>query len=350
MQSASVPLRAFLAVTFSAAFSALSAQTQVISAFDTSLEGWTHVAATAFQHQPSGGNPDGFMFVDNSEGQVCYVFAPAKFLGDLSRFEGGTIGFDGNMIGIGGSPWMDPRDYGHLRISGPGGSAEIDLEPNLPPNGSWKSYSKPLDAATWGVSPATWTAILANVSEIRLSVEALFGAEQHGIDNFFVESLLEPTYFCTAKTALVCGAAKMSFTGRSSATQTSGFTVQAAPARTDKAGILLYNTTKSAAPLPFEGGTLCIEPMGLRRAGPTVSMGTCPNASCLNELAIDMNRFASGLWVVPDCMGAPTALQPNFAAVYLGIPGTTVHAQFWGRDSMLTGSLVSEGLSYIVGP
>jgi hypothetical protein len=159
------------------------------------------------------------------------------------------------------------------------------------------------------------------------------------------------TKFCTAKAGLACGVPAISASGVSSASQSSGFLVHAGPARSDKSGILVYNTALATGPLPFQGGTLCVEPMGLRRAGSTNSQGMCPPGSnCMGVFSIDMNQFAAGLWVVPDCAGAPTATAPNSPAAYLGTAGTTVHTTYWGRDSVATGSFVSDGLSYDVGP
>jgi hypothetical protein len=157
---------------------------------------------------------------------------------------------------------------------------------------------------------------------------------------------VEPVYasFCTAKTALVCGPAGISASGAPSASATSGFALMAKPARGNRMGLLLYNT--SAGPgLPFaQGGTLCVTPSGVRRGGPTNSLGT--NGACDGVLAIDMNAFAQGQWVVPPA-GAIPPLQP---AAFLAQPGTDVFCQFWARDSVQTGELLSDGLMYTVGP
>ncbi len=164
----------------------LSAQCYVQSTFDTDTEGWTHIGASIFQQNASGGNPGGFLYIDNSEGPVTYIFAPAKFRGDLRAFDGGTVSFDGNMLGIGGIPWTSAgQDYGHLRISNGGTSATADLlpAPGQPLQNTWSTYSLPFTAAVFGVSQATWTNILSNVTEVRLSVEAMFGGEIQGIDN-----------------------------------------------------------------------------------------------------------------------------------------------------------------------
>ena len=90
--------------------------------------------------------------------------------------------------------------------------------------------------------------------------------------------------------------------------------------------------------------------MGLRRAGSTSSMGTPGGANCDGAFAIDMNTFAVSAWVVPNCDGSPSATPPNNPAPFLTVPGTTVFSTFWGRDSVATGSFLSDGLGWTVGP
>jgi len=155
--------------------------------------------------------------------------------------------------------------------------------------------------------------------------------------------------FCTSKAGLVCGVPTISSSGLPSAAATNGFTISAAPARSNRSGILLYNTVSGPA-IAFQGGTLCIAPMGLRRAGSTNSKGTCAPVACDGVFSVDMNAFAKGLWIVPNCAGGPSGTPANNPAAFLGVPGTKVFAQWWGRDSLASGSFVSEGLSYTVCP
>jgi hypothetical protein len=150
--------------------------------------------------------------------------------------------------------------------------------------------------------------------------------------------------FCTSKAGLTCGVPAISASGQPSATANSGFTVSAAPARGNRLGVLMYNTALAPAPLPFNGGLLCVQAQGVRRGGPTDSLGT--NGACDGVFSIDMNTFAQGLWVVP-----PTGTIPaNNPAGFLTQVGTDVHCQFWGRDSIATGSFVSDGLKYTICP
>lgn len=162
----------------------------VVSEFEVDLESWTAVSATSFSRAATGGNPDGHAVVDNSETALAAIIAPAKFRGDLRPCGGGIFSFDGRMLGTGGSGYSNPNfDYGSLRISGGAGSMVVDLLPgsspgNAPPTDVWARYSVPFTAATFGQTQTQFDAILANVTEVRLGVEALFGAEIQGIDNF----------------------------------------------------------------------------------------------------------------------------------------------------------------------
>ena len=157
------------------------------STFDADLDGWTTDETGPFQQNGTGGNPDGYLFIDNDEGaNNAHIFAPSKFLDDVSAFDGGTLSFDGNLLNSEGNFYSGADDYGTVTIQGQFASATFDLLPGgaTPPVNSWETYSVALDSATWGVTPGEWNGILSNVLSLQLSVEAQFGEEAHGIDNF----------------------------------------------------------------------------------------------------------------------------------------------------------------------
>ena len=146
-----------------------------------------------------------------------------------------------------------------------------------------------------------------------------------------------PVTFCTAKAGLVCGLPAISATGTPSASATSGFTISASPARSNRQGVLLYNTERQVPAASFGGGTLCVRAAGIRRGGPTNSGGS---AACDGVFSIDMNTFAQGLWPQPSNNPAPFLLEV----------GGTVRVQYWGRDSIATGTFLSDALEYVVCP
>jgi hypothetical protein len=156
------------------------------------------------------------------------------------------------------------------------------------------------------------------------------------------------TTFCTAKTTLFCGAAHINATGASSATASSGFVVEASPVRGCRPGLLLYSNQPTQAGVSFGGpgeGLLCLSGMGLRRAGPIQSNSA--QQQCDGTFAIDMNEFRAFNWTPSGCN--PVAGQSNPAG-FLSSIGTTVNAQMWGRDSIATGQVLSDGIGWVIGP
>ena len=123
-----------------------------------------------------------------------------------------------------------------------------------------------------------------------------------------------------------------------------GFTSGAGSAREFR-DVESWSFSSGAAPSGF-----CTAKTTLKRAGSTNSTGTPGGANCDGNFAIDMNAFAAGLWIVPDCAGAPSGTPPNNPAPFLLAPGQDVYCQYWGRDSVASGSFVSDGLRYSVGP
>jgi hypothetical protein len=156
------------------------------------------------------------------------------------------------------------------------------------------------------------------------------------------------TTFCTAKTTLVCGAANISAAGTPSATATNGFIIEAGPVRGCRPGLLLYSNQPTQPGVGFGGpgnGLLCLAGQGLRRAGPIQS--NTPTQQCDGTFAIDMNQFNTSNWVASGCNPPPGQSNP---AGFLSGMGTTVNAQIWGRDSIPSGQVLSDGISWVVGP
>jgi len=119
--------------------------------------------------------------VDQTDGaDLAVIRAPSAFSGDLSRFNGGLLAWDGNTLQAGGP---DYSAYGTVTISSTNGSASADVVPGRPPTGIWVRYACEMTPAMFNVSPAQWAQILQSVTNITLNVEGIFGAEIQGIDN-----------------------------------------------------------------------------------------------------------------------------------------------------------------------
>ena len=141
------------------------------------------------------------------------------------------------------------------------------------------------------------------------------------------------TIYCTGKSGLFCGTPAITSFGDSSASAGSGFFIFAGPARQNRTGLLLY-TDSGANNAPFEGGILCVNTAPLRRGPATSSRGL---SACDGEFGMDMNAFAAGT-----AGGNPDP--------FLQVVGTQVNIQWWGRDSIATGSFLSNALQFTVCP
>jgi hypothetical protein len=148
-------------------------------------------------------------------------------------------------------------------------------------------------------------------------------------------ALLSPRAYCTSKPSSCGTLPLLTAAGTPSASATSGFTLSATRAKGQKLGLLIYTDAGPALPAaPFQGGWLCLA-SPVRRSIAVADMSGTPGL-CDGVLALDLNAFAAGL-----LGGNPL---PS-----LRVAGTTVNAQFWGRD--LPGvSLLTDALEFVLCP
>lgn len=164
----------------------------VITTFETGLEGWTftNTVPPTPTWNAAGGNPNGWVFVDNNEGAAAFAVAPASYLGNLLSYSGGTIRFDAILL-TGNGQWSNVNDFGNVVITGPNGTARADLAPEPTPVGMWLTFSAPFTAAAFGLTQTQWDILLSNVMSFSISLESTFGAETNGIDNVMLLSSAE---------------------------------------------------------------------------------------------------------------------------------------------------------------
>jgi hypothetical protein len=106
-------------------------------------------------------------------------------------------------------------------------------------------------------------------------------------------------------------------------------------------GVLLYSDAgRALLPFPSGGHVLCIA-VPVHRGGPVESGGT-PGPNCDGAFALDLNAFAAGAYNPP----FPT----YHPAAFLAVVGTQVNCQWWGRDTVASGSFMSDALEYSVCP
>jgi uncharacterized protein (TIGR03437 family) len=161
---------------------AVATAQQITSTFDTDLEGWT--ASTGTPEHRTGGNPGGYLYIDNPETQIVELSAPQKFLGNLTQYDRGEFSWDGNMFEALDPPYdAEGLNYGTVTILGAGQRVTADLVMGPPPLNTWTTFRVPMTAATFQVSQPQWGEILSNVTGILINAEAIFGREKQGVDN-----------------------------------------------------------------------------------------------------------------------------------------------------------------------
>jgi hypothetical protein len=145
--------------------------------------------------------------------------------------------------------------------------------------------------------------------------------------------------YCTAKVNSLGCVPAIGFSGYASASASSGFMITGSNVRNNKPGLLIYSDGGRAS-IAFQGGYRCVN-SPIKRSIQVNSNGNAPPANdCSGVYLIDMNAFAVG------ALG-------GIPAAYLGVPGTVVDGQYWGRDpgfSPPNDSTLTDALEFVVCP
>jgi len=146
---------------------------------------------------------------------------------------------------------------------------------------------------------------------------------------------------CNAKLNSLGCTPSISGTGVPSASNAWTFELRTTRLLNQKAGLYFYKVGGGFVSVPFQGGTLCVGPSGIRRTPVLNSGGTqLPAQDCTGVLRMDFNAFAHG-----QLGGSP---DPALLSM-----GTIYRVQAWGRDQGFAApnnTSLSNALEVPIGP
>lgn len=163
--------------------------------------------------------------------------------------------------------------------------------------------------------------------------------DSNGVEDTFVRyECFQPVVFCQAKTTSNGCLPAISSSGSAYAASNGQFHISASAVINQKPGLLFYGLSGGAS-IPFQGGLLCVQPPTAR--SPLQFSGGNPGPNdCSGQFDLFVDAFALGL------LGGNPLPQLRQA-------GTTISAQWWGRDpgyAEPNNTLLSNALTYTVLP
>lgn len=155
------------------------------STFDTDQDGWVFTNPADTQWVGSGGNPGGYIRVQDLANPNPDLLSPSKFLGSWSDLDGnGLLRVDHRVFDQGGCIFY--LGWFAVSIGGPGGQA-IWRDTFIPDEPTpWRTRWIPIAESSWTVQSGSWDAIVSHVTELVLYPELVgnnCGVEVNGVDN-----------------------------------------------------------------------------------------------------------------------------------------------------------------------
>ena len=155
----------------------------VESRFDADLDGWTPNDAGTLTWDPGGIGSGGFALFEDLGVGTGRILAPPSYLGNWAALDGnGTLSWYHRIVRYGGVYQVVPPT---ARLTGPGGVATWTA--GVIPDSNWTYVSASIDGRSWTVESGSWSAILANVTELAIQAElvdnSVLPLDQDGIDN-----------------------------------------------------------------------------------------------------------------------------------------------------------------------
>ncbi|HOX81518.1 MAG TPA: FG-GAP-like repeat-containing protein [Chryseolinea sp.] len=182
---------------------ALTTQAQIVSTFDTDVDGWSFLNASntlnAVDFNATNGNPGGYgsaSYASNQSASYQYWTAPAKFLGNhLVKSLGMTFKFDIQQSPVAGTTSFG--NTGDIRIETSSGALVYALSPKPALAPAWSSYSFTLDETggwRWNATNGALATrdqiknVLRNITAIKIRGTYVTNASNiSGIDNVVLE-------------------------------------------------------------------------------------------------------------------------------------------------------------------
>ncbi len=175
----------------------MAASIIVESTFDADLDGWTKApgsdAGSSLTWVDSGGNPGGYLRVNEAaQGGIDRIAAPAKFLGNMAAFVGGTFEMDRltNSLSNPGAANDDIRLIGggftlRYDLPSPGLSVWISEEVDLTHDSGWVHVSS-------GAAPTAgeFAAVMGDLTAIYLLADFRSGQETPSFDNIRMTGII----------------------------------------------------------------------------------------------------------------------------------------------------------------
>lgn len=146
--------------------------------FDAATDGWRASTNTALvTHMATGGSPDGYLRGAGPAGtNVWFFLSPTSWSGDWSAYR--VLKFDFSMPS---RHYPDQDRAGMVTIVG--GNGQEMTWTGSAPLWTWTHYEVSLTPEAFGVDPATFNNILAQVVELRILAEFTASTETVGLDN-----------------------------------------------------------------------------------------------------------------------------------------------------------------------
>lgn len=185
-----LPLLFLLSVLFPKAPAVSPVELTICSPFDPGqgLGGWSFGGAEYVAVDEVEGHGANSIRLGDKLGPVSYGIAPQVYRGNWQVFNGsGLIEFDLKIESA------NPTDtllveYNTLELSGPGGKAVVKAQniDILQAVGQWHRLQFPVSPEAWAMQSGNWEALLNNVTQIRVTLEYIYGSETVWFDNFCV--------------------------------------------------------------------------------------------------------------------------------------------------------------------